>query len=368
MTKKNNVLNYVVIGAGTAILLGSGVLTVVPYVGFLASVAALNISLPFVAICAVFSVVTIALSYKSIRESKVLAEKENKISEMEKQLAKKEKVIKDKTELIVEFNEEGKQRRQERKEKQAGACEMDLRSLFKEEKQAEDSDMDFSNLFSENAKNGNRTSSIENQIVEKKKSYAGKVVFRALPVVASILFIKEGLQVASNVVSNPIDSTVGQSLPLDIPYQVAGNVIDNPINRVALPFNSFLENRVDEYNDTLICALGSYNHNFSIPEKSSRGVLSNMLSRFMSYSNDTCALENPEHDFSVSSKKADNSSMFSKAKNFVPNAISDITGCEGHYVDEEYPNATLSKPRTMNNLVSLEQVNYCPLNIYASSL
>lgn len=76
MISKNNA-PYLVAGAlATLTLLASGVFAAAPYIGFLAPVAALSVGLPFIIGCAVFSVVTIALSYKAISKNKTISEKD----------------------------------------------------------------------------------------------------------------------------------------------------------------------------------------------------------------------------------------------------------------------------------------------------
>ncbi|WP_341822131.1 hypothetical protein [Wolbachia endosymbiont (group A) of Ischnus inquisitorius] len=102
---KNNV-PYLIAGAlATATLLASGVFAAAPYIGFLAPVAALSVGLPFIIGYAVFSVVTIALSYKAISENKTNSELKNKMKAQEQtisgqktQLAKKEAEVKAKEE------------------------------------------------------------------------------------------------------------------------------------------------------------------------------------------------------------------------------------------------------------------------------
>ncbi|QTP61392.1 hypothetical protein HUB92_02300 [Wolbachia endosymbiont of Wiebesia pumilae] len=105
MMNKNNV-PYLIAGAlATATLLASGVFAAAPYIGFLAPVAALSVGLPFIIGYAVFSVVTIALSYKAISENKTNSELKNKMKAQEQtisgqktQLAKKEAEVKAKEE------------------------------------------------------------------------------------------------------------------------------------------------------------------------------------------------------------------------------------------------------------------------------
>lgn len=101
MISKNNV-PYLVAGALTTLtLLASGVFAAAPYIGFLASVAALSVGPPFIIGCAVFSVVTIALSYKAISKNKTISEKEEDkvqaqkqtISELEAKIQAQEQTI-----------------------------------------------------------------------------------------------------------------------------------------------------------------------------------------------------------------------------------------------------------------------------------
>jgi len=72
-----------------------------PYIGFLAPVAALSVGLPFIIGYAVFSVVTIALSYKAISKNKTisekdaqLAKKEDKVQAQERENSELEKKVK----------------------------------------------------------------------------------------------------------------------------------------------------------------------------------------------------------------------------------------------------------------------------------
>ena len=82
---------YLVAGAlATLTLLASGVFAVAPYIGFLAPVAALSVGLPFIIGCAVFSVVTIALSYKAISKNKTISEKDVQLAEKVEEISKKD--------------------------------------------------------------------------------------------------------------------------------------------------------------------------------------------------------------------------------------------------------------------------------------
>ncbi|WP_265023261.1 hypothetical protein [Wolbachia endosymbiont (group A) of Epistrophe grossularia] len=105
MMNKNNVPYYIAGTLATFTLLASGVFAAAPYIGFLAPIAALSVGLPFIIGYAVFSVVTIALSYKAISENKTNSELKNKMKAQEQtisgqktQLAKKEAEVKAKEE------------------------------------------------------------------------------------------------------------------------------------------------------------------------------------------------------------------------------------------------------------------------------
>ncbi|WP_374698358.1 hypothetical protein [Wolbachia endosymbiont (group B) of Limnophora tigrina] len=90
MISKNNV-PYLVAGAlATLTLLASGVFAAAPYIGFLAPVAALSVGLPFIIGCAVFFVVTIALSYKAISKNKTISEKDVQLAEKVEEISKKD--------------------------------------------------------------------------------------------------------------------------------------------------------------------------------------------------------------------------------------------------------------------------------------
>ncbi|MDX5495846.1 MAG: hypothetical protein O7198_04160 [Wolbachia endosymbiont of Nomada marshamella] len=90
MISKNNV-PYLVAGAlATLTLLASGVFAAAPDIGFLAPVAALSVGLPFIIGCAVFSVVTIALSYKAISKNKTISEKDVQLAEKVEEISKKD--------------------------------------------------------------------------------------------------------------------------------------------------------------------------------------------------------------------------------------------------------------------------------------
>ncbi|MDR0773163.1 MAG: hypothetical protein LBE46_02410 [Wolbachia pipientis] len=92
---------YLVAGVlATLTLLASGIFAAAPYIGFLAPVAALNIGLPFIIGCAVFSVVTIVLSCKAISKNKIISEKDAQLSEKEAEVkAKEEENSKQKIEI-----------------------------------------------------------------------------------------------------------------------------------------------------------------------------------------------------------------------------------------------------------------------------
>ncbi|WP_353269978.1 hypothetical protein [Wolbachia endosymbiont (group A) of Myopa testacea] len=95
---------YLAVGAlATLTLLASGVFAVAPYIGFLAPVAALSVGLPFIIGCAVFSVVTIALSYKAISKNKTISEKDVQLSEKEKEISEKDAKLVDQAKEIEEL-------------------------------------------------------------------------------------------------------------------------------------------------------------------------------------------------------------------------------------------------------------------------
>lgn len=101
MMNKNNVPYYIAGTLAALTLLASGVFAAAPYIGFLAPVAALSVGLPFIIGYAVFSVVTIALSYKAISENKTisekdaqLAKKEDKVQAQERENSELEKKVK----------------------------------------------------------------------------------------------------------------------------------------------------------------------------------------------------------------------------------------------------------------------------------
>ncbi|WP_259348745.1 coiled-coil domain-containing protein [Wolbachia pipientis] len=90
MRNKNNVPYYIAGTLATFTLLASGVFAAAPYIGFLAPVAALSVGLPFIIGYAVFSVVTIALSYKAISKNKTISEKVKEIEGKDKTIFEKE--------------------------------------------------------------------------------------------------------------------------------------------------------------------------------------------------------------------------------------------------------------------------------------
>ncbi|WP_353285934.1 hypothetical protein [Wolbachia endosymbiont (group A) of Rhorus exstirpatorius] len=123
MMNKNNV-PYLIAGAlATATLLASEVFAAAPYIGFLAPVAALSVGLPFIIGYAVFSVVTIALSYKAISENKTNSELKNKMKAQEQtisgqktQLAKKEAEVKAKEEENSKLKDQVRTQKQKNSE------------------------------------------------------------------------------------------------------------------------------------------------------------------------------------------------------------------------------------------------------------
>ncbi|WP_264338304.1 hypothetical protein [Wolbachia endosymbiont (group A) of Cheilosia soror] len=99
---KNNVPYYIAGTLATFTLLASGVFAAAPYIGFLAPVAALSVGLPFIIGYAVFSVVTIALSYKAISKNKTISEKVKEISEKNTQLAEEKDKVQAQEQTISE--------------------------------------------------------------------------------------------------------------------------------------------------------------------------------------------------------------------------------------------------------------------------
>lgn len=87
---KNNVPYYIAGTLAALTLLASGVFAAAPYVGFLAPVAALSVGLPFIIGCAIFSVVTIALSYEAISKNKTISEKDVQLAEKVEEISKKD--------------------------------------------------------------------------------------------------------------------------------------------------------------------------------------------------------------------------------------------------------------------------------------
>ncbi len=109
---KNNVPYYIAGTLATLTLLASVVFAAAPYIGFLAPVAALSVGLPFIIGYAVFSVVTIALSYKAISENKTNSKLENEIKAQEKENSKLENKVE------VQEKENSKLKNQVRTQKQ----------------------------------------------------------------------------------------------------------------------------------------------------------------------------------------------------------------------------------------------------------
>ncbi|WP_265030138.1 hypothetical protein [Wolbachia endosymbiont (group A) of Philonthus cognatus] len=100
MMNKNNVPYYVAGTLATFTLLASGVFAAAPYIGFLAPVAALSVGLPFIIGYAVFSVVTIALSYKAISKNKTISEKEAQLADEKSKVEAKGKIISEKEAVV----------------------------------------------------------------------------------------------------------------------------------------------------------------------------------------------------------------------------------------------------------------------------
>ncbi|MDX5508124.1 MAG: hypothetical protein O7149_05990 [Wolbachia endosymbiont of Hylaeus sinuatus] len=130
MMNKNNV-PYLIAGAlATATLLASGVFAAAPYIGFLAPVAALSVGLPFIIGYAVFSVVTIALSYKAISKNKTNSELKNEMKAQEQtisgqktQLAKKEAEVKAKEEENSKLKDQVRTQKQKSSEQKTQLAE-----------------------------------------------------------------------------------------------------------------------------------------------------------------------------------------------------------------------------------------------------
>ncbi|WP_395461682.1 hypothetical protein [Wolbachia endosymbiont (group A) of Therophilus tumidulus] len=100
MMNKNNVPYYIAGTLATFTLLASGVFAAAPYIGFLAPVAALSVGLPFIIGYAVFSVVTIALSYKAISKNKTISEKEAQLADEKSKVEAKGKIISEKEAVV----------------------------------------------------------------------------------------------------------------------------------------------------------------------------------------------------------------------------------------------------------------------------
>ncbi|WP_353284223.1 hypothetical protein [Wolbachia endosymbiont (group A) of Lasioglossum fulvicorne] len=130
MMNKNNVPYYIAGTLATFTLLASGVFAAAPYIGFLAPVAALSVGLPFIIGYAVFSVVTIALSYKAISKNKTNFELKNQVqtqkqenSEKDTQLAEKEAEVKAKEEENSELKSKVKAQEEENSEQKTQLAE-----------------------------------------------------------------------------------------------------------------------------------------------------------------------------------------------------------------------------------------------------
>ncbi|MGL9779275.1 MAG: hypothetical protein ACR5K5_03350 [Wolbachia sp.] len=100
MISKDNVPYYIAGTLATFTLLASGVFAAAPYIGFLAPVAALSVGLPFIIGYAVFSVVTIALSYKAISKNKTISEKEAQLADEKSKVEAKGKIISEKEAVV----------------------------------------------------------------------------------------------------------------------------------------------------------------------------------------------------------------------------------------------------------------------------
>ncbi|UZE38134.1 hypothetical protein [Wolbachia endosymbiont of Drosophila pseudotakahashii] len=130
MMNKKNVPYYIAGTLATFTLLASGVFAAAPYIGFLAPVAALSVGLPFIIGYAVFSVVTIALSYKAISENKTNSELKNKMKAQEQtisgqktQLAKKEAEVKAKEEENSKLKDQVRTQKQKSSEQKTQLAE-----------------------------------------------------------------------------------------------------------------------------------------------------------------------------------------------------------------------------------------------------
>lgn len=120
MMNKNNVPYYIAGTLATLTLLASGVFAVAPYIGFLAPVAALSVGLPFIIGCAVFSVVTIALSYKAISKNNTISGKDavvqaqkQTISELEAKIQAQEQTISGQNDQLTKKEAEVKAKEEE---------------------------------------------------------------------------------------------------------------------------------------------------------------------------------------------------------------------------------------------------------------
>ncbi|WP_264703917.1 hypothetical protein [Wolbachia endosymbiont (group A) of Volucella inflata] len=127
---KNNVPYYIAGTLATFTLLASGVFAAAPYIGFLAPVAALSVGLPFIIGYAVFSVVTIALSYKAISKNKTISEKEAQLSDEKSKVEAKGKIISEKVKEISEKNTQLANQAKEIEDKDKTISEKD-REIFR---------------------------------------------------------------------------------------------------------------------------------------------------------------------------------------------------------------------------------------------
>ncbi|GFR02568.1 uncharacterized protein TNCT_520131 [Trichonephila clavata] len=110
---KNNVPYYVAGTLAALTLLASGVFAAAPYIGFLAPVAALSVGLPFIIGGAVFSVVTIALSYKAISENKTNSELKNKMKAQEQEISELKNQVQTQKQEISELKNQVQTQKQE---------------------------------------------------------------------------------------------------------------------------------------------------------------------------------------------------------------------------------------------------------------
>ncbi|WP_341814635.1 hypothetical protein [Wolbachia endosymbiont (group A) of Chalcis sispes] len=130
MISKDNVPYYIAGTLATFTLLASGVFAAAPYIGFLAPVAALSVGLPFIIGYAVFSVVTIALSYAAVSKNKTISEKEAQLSDEKSKVEAKGKIISEKVKEISEKNTQLANQAKEIEDKDKTISEKD-REIFR---------------------------------------------------------------------------------------------------------------------------------------------------------------------------------------------------------------------------------------------